>query len=83
MPHMPLAVCVPCGREYRVKKNGYEVLMLAGTRPYYQVSSDMWVCPSCGHEICLGFGTVPHWQNYMSEKSDLPYDLKARFAGDD
>lgn len=79
MPHIPAAICVPCAREYRPKKNGFEVLMLTRGKPYYQVSSDMWECPGCGHQICIGFGQAPYWQNFMQERTTVIPDLRATF----
>ncbi len=79
MPHIPRAVCVPCGKEYRIKKNGFEILMNNRGKPYYQISSDLWECPSCGHQAAIGFAQGPYWQNYMEERPTIVPDLRATF----
>lgn len=80
MPHIPRAICVPCGKEYRIKKNSFEVLMQTRGKPYYQISTDMWECPVCGHQVVVGFAQAPYWQNFMSERTEIEPNLRATFS---
>jgi hypothetical protein len=68
-------VCVPCKREYRIEKNEVAVEQLANDGPYKLWSGDLWQCPSCEHQLVVGFGRGPiadrhevdRYESYRSE----------------
>ena len=56
MAHVPRLVCVACGIEMQIKKNGHAIRMdnLRPERhPYYLVHSDLYECFGCGTQIAL------------------------------
>lgn len=61
MYHRP--VCAMCEIEMIPKMNGVGVLDMAKSIPYKVWDADLWQCPSCVHEIVVGFGCQPiaHW----------------------
>lgn len=51
--HTP--ICVPCQRNYRCERNG--ILVRLG--PDAIISSDMYQCPGCEHQVLKGFAAQP------------------------
>jgi len=60
-----LPVCVPCKREFRVKKNGVFVATSA-----FVYAGDLYVCDGCGVEIVAGWGKEPCVENFEPEFDD-------------
>jgi DNA-directed RNA polymerase subunit RPC12/RpoP len=58
---MPNPVCVKCGREFKIKKNGVMVLETTGPTgdPYKIWNTDLWECPKCYFQILHGYGSNP------------------------
>jgi len=58
---MSKPVCVPCGREFKVIKNGTVAQENIGPNgePYKIWSADLWECPVCHSQILSGFGNRP------------------------
>lgn len=52
-------VCVRCQVELRPKKNGVGGLLMSANGPHQIYDADLWVCPTCGIEVLLGFGRHP------------------------
>jgi DNA-directed RNA polymerase subunit RPC12/RpoP len=76
MTYIPRAVCVKCKRDYRVTKNEVVIHMLTGEGSYcYSVMSDKWACPSCGHEVLIGFALQPFVRSSQTD-GKIPYNLK-------
>lgn len=62
------AICVPCRRFYRIKKNGVPLVenmpkyseaekgpeYMSDWQPYKLWQGDLWECPNCRHEIIVG-----------------------------
>ncbi len=63
---MPRPVCVECGVEFKVKKNGVVVQENTGPNgePYKIWSADLWECPKCSHQILFGYGFNPLYHNF-------------------
>ncbi len=57
MMHQP--VCVPCEVEYRCVKNEVVVVDHADGEEAQAWFADKWGCPTCGHEIVIGFAQGP------------------------
>ena len=60
---MPQAVCLKCNMAYRIEQNGVLLVVPDGSdhRPLLKAASDKYKCPSCGHEILIGFGKPLHY----------------------
>lgn len=65
MNHKP--VCVKCKREMRPERNGVGCLDMADFGACAVWDSDLWKCPSCGHEILVGFGKDAIARNHQAE----------------
>lgn len=79
---MPKPICVKCQRFYRPKKNG--VLALEGKpihpdaqpgieqadlwTPYKLWHADLMECRGCGHQLIVGFGHSPIWQDFQPDQ---------------
>jgi hypothetical protein len=74
---MPKPVCVKCQRFYKPHKTGRWVLEGKPTNeakpgledahlwvPYKVWQADLYKCGGCQHEIVVGFGFNPVWQDY-------------------
>ena len=58
MSHRP--VCVECGVEFKVVKNGAFLLDLhEDGSPYKLWAVDVHRCPKCGHEVAVSFAAQP------------------------
>ncbi len=53
--HDRTPICVPCQRNYRCERNG--ILVRLG--PDAIISSDMYQCPGCEHQVLKGFASQP------------------------
>ena len=76
---MPKPVCVACQRFYRPYKTGQWVVegkpIEEGAKPglaephlwvpYKMWQSDKYRCEGCHHEIVVGFGLRPVWQDFQ------------------
>ena len=69
----PKSVCVKCGLELSITKNGNPVVLMFNEpkQPYEVWFGDLWTCPGCGGQIVSGFANVPfaeHWQPDFQKK---------------
>ena len=72
--HKPVAVCVPCQREFRCEKNGVtlQVNIRGSEEPYYRIASDKYQCPGCGTSILIRFAQEGHPHYAASYDSVTP-----------
>lgn len=74
MPHIPRTLCVPCGREMTINRNGILVEMLTVNGPYYLVYADAYKCIVCGHAVLLPSQNplaFSHEPDYAAVKADV------------
>jgi hypothetical protein len=68
--------CVPCGKFFRIKKNGFVVeegMPLSGGvawGPYKLWEADLWECPNCGAQVAAGFAQRPLAEHYEPDYAD-------------
>lgn len=64
-----MLVCRPCGRFYRILKNGVPVEETMprgdGWAPYKLWVGDLYKCEGCGAEVIAGFAREPVAEHYM------------------
>lgn len=81
MSHIPRAICVPCKIEMRPSRNGVKLEMVLPTgKPYYQIETDEWVCPACGHKALVGFASEPFAHHFHADYLQHEPDMRAEFA---
>ncbi len=52
-------ICVICQVEYKPKKNGVNVELMANFGSFELYEADKVECPGCGHQIITGYGSQP------------------------
>lgn len=68
---MPLYACVKCNRNMTCKKNAVNVVETGDFGAVAVWFADLWICPTCSHEIIAGFGAKPvavHYEEGFEEK---------------
>lgn len=83
---MPLYACVNCNRNMTCKKNEVNVIEIGDFGAVAIWWADLWICPSCSHEILGGFGLQPwtlHYEEGFAEhlkraKDNNPYYILLR-----
>ena len=70
---MPKIICVDCEVEYKPDKNGVYLIEMAWQppQPYKIWHSDMWICPSCLHQVIAGFGHQALAEHYQDDFQPL------------
>lgn len=63
-----LPICVPCKVQMKVRKNGVDLELMAGSNPYQIWSGDLYECPRCSVQIVSGFGKEPVAQHFQAER---------------
>ena len=74
--HDGTPICVPCQRNYRCERNG--ILVRLG--PDAIISTDMYQCPGCGHQVLKGFAPRAV-ERYGGPYRDL-FEAQDRAMGD-
>lgn len=64
-------ICVKCKKEYRPKKNGVFVELMADFGSYEIFHADLVECPKCGHQIITGFGQGPVGNHLEEDYKEL------------
>ena len=61
--------CVGCGEIMRPRKNSTFVLETMGDdrKPYRIWAADLWECPTCAHQITVGYSEQPIAEHYNVE----------------
>ncbi len=72
MTFIPKAICGTCSVPYKVKKNGANLACYAGEMYYYSIYADLYVCPSCGHSLLIGFGEKPYHHHFDGPLEGTP-----------
>lgn len=67
-------VCVECGREMNVEKNGVIVEETTeDQQPYKLWSADLYECPDCGRKVITGFAQHPLAMHHETRYNELKY----------
>ena len=92
--YIPKVVCMNLdghpdrlGREMFPLKNSFTLEMITKAtqdgfkvdQPYYKINSDLWGCPECHFQACIGFGLHPLVEHYEPGYTKTTSDVKARF----
>ncbi len=83
--------CVPCGKFFRIVKNGFIVEEgMPNERdgtwgPYKLWRADLYICPSCGTKVVTGFAANPfaeHFEDRYKEQAEkYPPQLRVNDCG--
>jgi DNA-directed RNA polymerase subunit RPC12/RpoP len=76
-------VCVSCGKQMQVKKNGVVAVEMAQKmgfieqQPYRLWNADLYECSKCNREVVAGFGVVPAAYSIDPKFEDLLMNAQA------
>lgn len=76
MNHRP--VCVKCGVEMRPETNGVGLLDMADFGPCRIWDADKYKCPTCSHEIVVGFAQGPVAHHVQANFNEFVSDYRER-----
>lgn len=60
-------ICIKCECEYKPKKSGVYVELMAKWGSYEVFMADLLECPRCGHQVISGYGDRPAGAHFTDD----------------